>query len=201
MKVAFIYCLLFFSFAFADGTKEEVDALYNAAISSSASYETMEKAQEAFMAKEKENPSFYNQIRMATLIAVKAKHSSIFKRKGLADDSIKAFESLEPYINQTKNLDDIYEFHFFRGRTYSNFPSFLGKAETAKQDLETAVRMVQSGLVKNRPVAETARLFASYGKILINEGKREDGLKFLKEAFESGTLEGEDMEFAKKHLN
>ena len=201
MKAVLLSCLLFFGFAFAGSEKEKAEALFNAAILSSANYESAIKAEDAFTQLDKENPSFYNKIRMATLIAVKAKHSSIFKKKGLADDSVKAFETLEPYIQETNKAEDIYEFHFFRGRTYSNFPSFLGKAETAKQDLDMAVRMVRGGLVNNRPTAETARLFASYGKVLINEGKKSEGITFLKEAFESGTLEGEDLEFAQKHLN
>lgn len=200
MKAAFICYLLFCNFALAGVIIDDADTLYNAAISSSANYEAIEKAQERFMNLEQENPLFYNKIRMATLIALKAKHSSIFKRKGLADDSIKAFEALESYVKEKAHPEEIYEFHFFRGRTYSNFPSFMGKAEIAKQDLETAVRMVRSGLVKNRPTAETARLFFSYGKVLINEGKTPEGVKFLKEAFESETLDGDDKEFAIQHL-
>lgn len=199
MKFFITLFLVFCSIVFANFTKQEADELFLISISEKATLEDVTRAQQVFGELEKENPSFYYQIRLATLLALQAKHSSFFKRKGLADNAIEAFEALGPYAKQTKSPEELYEFHFFRGRTYSNFPSFMGKASVASTDLETAVRMVQNHLVV-RAKPEVARLFVSYGKVLINEGNKHEGIKFLETAYNSKLLEGEDLEFAKQYL-
>lgn len=193
------FLILFSNIVFASVTKEQANLLYNKAISNSSTYEDATKAEDAFELLNKESPSFYNKIRLATLLALKAKHSSIFKRKELAEESIKAFDELKPYIEKSESVEEIYEFHFFRGRTYINFPSFMGKSEIASQDLHTAVRMVQKGLVV-RPKAEVARLYLSFGKLLINDGNRSEGTTFLQEALDTNTLDEEDIKFVKKYI-
>lgn len=179
-------------------TRESAMKLYLLAISEkTGSLEMANKAEEALNELEKLQPSFYNEIRLASLIAVKAKHSSIFKKKGLADDSIKAFEALETKALNSKNITEIYEFHFFRGRTYFNFPSMFGKEEVAKEDIKTAVKMLQKNNLE-RDNGEKARLFLTYAIICKREDNPELAKEYAIKALNLNALEEGDEKEAKK---
>ena len=179
-------------------TRESATKLYLQAISEkNGNLEVAIKAEEAFEELEKLQPSFYNEIRLASLLAVRAKHSSIFKKKGLADDSIKAYEALENKALNSKNITEIYEFHFFRGRTYFNLPSMFDKEEVAKQDIKTALKMLQKNNLQ-RDNGEKARLFLTYAIICERENNPELAAEYAKKALELNALEERDEKEAKK---
>jgi tetratricopeptide (TPR) repeat protein len=183
---------LFFASTFAENaTKEQATQIYSEAISADGNLEKAERAEKAFQILEAENPSFYNRIRLASLVAVRAKHSSLFRRMGLANEAIDKFTELEKEILGVQDVETLYEFHLFRGRTYFQFPSILNKKDVAKKDIKEAILLLPK-LANKRNAGEIARLYLSFAIILKDENELEKASEYAKKALAFNTLEEQD---------
>jgi hypothetical protein len=183
---------LFFASTFAENvTKEQATQFYSEAISSEGNLEKAERAEKAFQILEAENSSFYNRIRLASLVAVRAKHSSIFKRMGLANEAIDKFTELEKEISGVQDVTTLYEFHLFRGRTYFQFPSILNKKDVAKRDIKDAIFLLLK-LANGRNSGEIARLYLTFAIILKDENEPEKASEYAKKALALNILEEQD---------
>jgi tetratricopeptide (TPR) repeat protein len=194
LSVFLLFLGLFCGSVFADINKQ----LYLEAVSHDGNMEKALKAEEAFLKLEGELPAFYNRVRLATLLALKAKFSTL-KKIHFVNKSIDAFDELAKEISPTSNIVDKYELHLFRGRTFSQFPAIFGKKEIAKEDIKTAIQILENNEL-NREDGEVARLFLSYAIILDSEGGKENSREFARKAISLDGLDAKDMETAKKLL-
>lgn len=194
--LCFLYCHLF-SFAFGAEETDNVNELYSKAISEkNGNKEIAGKLEEAYLKMEKEHPSIQNRIRLANIIAIKAKFTSFFlTRAGLVNKSIAAFESVEKEITPDTNKTVLYEFHLFRGRTFYKLPSIFGRKSIAKKDIEYAVHHMPD----DRDNGEKARLFATYALALEEDNKEMEAKEFAKRAMSLNALEEADAKSI-KHL-
>lgn len=187
-----LFVSLFFASTFAENvTKEQATQFYSEAISSTGNLEKAERAEKAFQILEAENPSFDNKIRLASLVAIKAKHSSLFKRMGLANEAIDKFTELEKEISGVQDVAILYEFHLFRGRTYFQFPSILNKGDIAKKDIKEAILLLPK-LASTRNAGEIARLYLTFAIILKDENEPAKASEYAKKALSLNVLEEKD---------
>jgi hypothetical protein len=198
LSVFLLFLGLFCGSVFADISKNEVMQLYLEAVSHDSNIEKALKAEEAFLKLEAEVPAFYNKVRLATLLALKAKFSTL-KKIHFVNKSIDAFDELAKEISPTSNIVDKYELHLFRGRTFSQFPAIFGKKEIAKEDIKTAIQILENNEL-NREDGEVARLFLSYAIILDSEGDKKNSKEFASKAISLDGLDAKDLETAKKLL-
>jgi hypothetical protein len=154
------------------------------------------KSEQTFLALEETSPSFFNKVRLASLIAIKAKFST-FKKLHFVNKSIDAFTALETEALNSSDIIDKYEFHLFRGRTFAQFPSLFSKKTIARQDIENAINILETSNI-SRENPEIARLFLSYAIILKDDGETEKSKTFAKKAISFNELEDEDVALAIK---
>ena len=195
MKFLVLFLGIFWA-SFGEITRDFAMDLYLDAISKNGNMEKALKSEKAFLELEEKHPSFFNRVRLASLLALKAKFSTL-KKLHFVNQSINAFESLEPEALKTTNLVDKYEFHLFRGRTFSQLPSLFGKKSIARQDIENAISMLETSEI-SRDSAEVARLFLSYSIMLKEDGEAEKSKVFAKKAISFEKLEDDDKVLAIK---
>ena len=135
--------------------------LYLKAVSKKGDVIDIDNAENAYrllLIKHPDHAINYN-LRLASLVAVRAKYVFFPHQKlGYVKESVNQFAQSERKIVRMKDPELDYELHFYRGMTFINFPSFLGKSEIAETDLVSAASMLTG---YNRPSDELANLFAT----------------------------------------
>lgn len=135
--------------------------LYLKAVSKKGEVLDIDNAENAYrllLIKHPDHAISYN-LRLASLVAVRAKHVFFPHQKlGYVKDSVNQFAQSERKIIRIKDPELVYELHFYRGMTFINFPSFLGKSEIAETDLVSAASMLTG---YNRPSDELVNLFGT----------------------------------------
>ena len=184
--------------AIAEVTQMQAHSLYLQAISEkSGSLEMTKKTEDAYFELEAKNPNIKNRIRLASLTALQAKYSSLFKRAGLVNDAIDKYNALEIEVASITDETILYEFHLFRGRTYIQLPSLFGKKDAGRQDIKEAIRILPR-IETSREKPEINRLYLSYAVVLKDEGEDEKSREYANKALLSNTLQDEDIKLAEK---
>lgn len=167
-------------------TEKELEAqfLYIDAVSRKGSMEKIEVAEKAYNALiASDNSKINYKFRIASLTAVKAKHKWWpHEKMGFANEGVRLFDKVERKVK--KSEDDIlkYEFHLYRGRTYINFPGFLGKRDTAMKDFEIVATM---SMTLDRPEEELGPFYLDYAKALDKDGKVDQTKKYAQLAIQN----------------
>ena len=172
-----------FSYSF---TEDEIKAqyLYIDAVSEKGSIKKIELAKKEY---EKLISSNKNKIeykfRLASLQAVRAKY--IFwpnEKLELVNKSIRQFDRLEQKVLKIQKINTTYEFHLYRGRTYINFPKFLGKYNLALSDFKKAAKIANK--IK-RPKKELGPFYLNYANELYRNEDYKSAVKYSKLALKN----------------
>lgn len=110
---------------------------------------------------------------------------------GLANEAIDKFTELEKEILGVQDVETLYEFHLFRGRTYFQFPSLLNKKDIAKRDIKDSISLLLK-LANKRNSGEIARLYLTFAIILKDENELEKASEYAKKALALNILEEQD---------
>jgi hypothetical protein len=123
-------------------------------------------------------------LRMASLTAVKARYVFWpFEKLSLADQAAKKFDLLEKNCN-TPELK--YEFHYFRGVTFAEYPAFLGKIDIALSDLNLAYR--SSFQLKRNPI-ELGKLYLTLSKLYLQKKDQKNAFSFARRVVHTTSFE------------
>jgi hypothetical protein len=181
-------------------TPAEITAQYAyiEAVGPNTSMAKIETAENAYQTLQRQTPKLGYGCRMASLMAVKATQVRWPHQKiGYANQSIRLFDRLERQAMASDDPQERYEFHLYRGRTYSNFPGFLNKKQAAAADLRKAAEMAPS---LNRPPEELGSFYLAYALFLEKDGDLA-GAKHYGRLAHDYVLSDHDAKAAKKLLD
>jgi len=181
-------------------TDDELSAqrLYIQAVSHKGDLDQVKKAEMAYRKLlKKEHTNLYYQLRIASLTAVKAKHTFWpHEKMGFVNEGVRLFDRIERKV-KAKNIRALsYEFHLYRGRTYINFPGFLKKRKLALADLEKVAILAKQ---LKRPKEELGPFYLAYAQALYKDGQKKKAKDYCNLAL-NNTLSDYELKAAKKLL-
>lgn len=132
------------------------------------------------------------QLRIAALTAARAWYKYWPPEKlGVVNDAIQQFDQIEKQITPLVDVNMQYEFHLYRGRTYINFPTMLGKRSIAMADFKMVAALIPQ---LNRSKSELGPFYLEYARELRVEKRWELAKKFTKLALENSLSSRETQE-------